>query len=240
MFNNNKLILKNQPYLLWLILIALLVTINIWRGSEKYNRPTISSLPAAPSSLAMEFVAASDQAFVYRALIFWLQQFDVQSGQYVSYKQLDYVKIKDWLNTLNKLEPSSQYPMLLASRIYTRVDDNERMRLMLEYVYQQFQRNPEKNWRWLAEATVTAQHKLKDQTLALKYANTLANEPSKEIPYWAKDLRLIILEKMGEVEQIKLLVGGLMANNSITDPNEIKFLSLLLDRIDKKEPKKTQ
>lgn len=216
---------------LWLLLIAVVVIINVWRGSDQYNRPQIIALPDAPSVSAMKFLAVSDQAFVYRVLIFWLQQFDVQAGQYVSYRQLDYKKIIAWLDAINQLEPDSQYPMLLATRVYSRVADNTRVKMMLEYVYKRFHENPVKNWRWLAEATITAQHKLKEQKLALKYATALAQQPSKEIPYWAKDLRLIILENLGEIEQVKLLVGGLVADKTITDPNEIRFLELLMGRI---------
>ncbi|MDH5425016.1 MAG: hypothetical protein OEY29_08495, partial [Gammaproteobacteria bacterium] len=215
----------------WLVLLAVLILILLWRGSDQYNRPQIVALPDAPSAPVMQFIAASDQAFAYRVLIFWLQQFDVQAGQYVSFKQIDYSNLTDWLRVINQLEPASQYPMLLATRVYSRVADSDRVRTMLDYVYKQYLADPVKNWRWLAEATITAQHKLKDQPLALKYATALAEQTSKEIPYWAKDMRLIILEKMGEIEQVKLLVGGLISTQAVTDLNEIRFLSVLMRRI---------
>ena len=221
----------------FVLLILFVITIIFWRGTDQYNRPQIIALPDAPSASTMKYIAASDQAFVYRLLMFWLQQFDVQAGQYISYKQLDYKNLIAWLDVINQLEPASQYPMLLATRVYSRVDDDKRIRAMLDYVYSQYLKNPVKNWRWLAEATITAQHKLKDQPLALKYATALASEASKEIPYWAKDMRLIILENMGEIEQVKLLVGGLIADKTVTDANEIRFLGVLMGRIAEKEKK---
>ena len=92
----------------------------------------------------------------------WLQQFDVQSGQYVSYRNLDYEKVIQRLDMINYLVPTSQYFMLLASRVYGRVADNERKKLMLDYVYRELKKDPNKNWHWLTEAAITAQHKLKD------------------------------------------------------------------------------
>ncbi|MDH5426512.1 MAG: hypothetical protein OEY29_16115, partial [Gammaproteobacteria bacterium] len=173
--------------------------------------------------------------FGYRLLLFWLQQFDVQSGQYISYRDLDYQNLISWLEFLSKMEPQSQYPMLLASRIYSRVADQYRVKAILDYIYIKFQQDPDKNWRWLAEATVIARHTLKDRALSLKYASALALSGSSQIPYWARDMRLIILEDMGETEQVKLLVGGLIAGKTVTDRNEIRFLELLLQRLQNKD-----
>jgi len=224
----------NSSPLLWLLLIVLFIMISSWRSTLYYQRPAINELPNVPSESALKLIAASDQSFSYRLIIFWLQQFDVQAGQYVSFRSLDYQKLTKWLTALSAYEPDSQYPMLLAARIYSRVSDELRVRQMLDFIYRQYKINPEKNWRWLSEATITAQHGLKDKKLALKYATALAEEKNDKIPFWAKDMRLLILEQMGETEQIKLLVGGLLANKLVTDENEIRFLNLLLQRIEAK------
>jgi len=225
---------KQQGWFL-LIIAASFILIMLWRESTIYQRPKVMPLPDVPSESAMNLLVASDKAFAYRVLILWLQQFDVQAGQYISYQSMDYEKLIHWLQTLNKLELTSQYPLLLATRVYSRVADTNKTRMMLEYVFKEFQTNPGKNWRWLAEASITAQHKLKDLPLALKFATALAEEKNPDIPLWAKDIRLIILENLGEFEQIKLLVGGLLANKTIMDPNEIRFLSLLMKRVEEKE-----
>lgn len=221
----------------WFFLILILLAIILWRSSNQYSRPVVVSLPDAPSVLAMQFIAASDASFAHRILIFWLQQFDVQAGQYVSYRNFNYDHLTHWLGAVNQLEPASQYAMLLATRVYSRVADDERKRIMLEHIYSQYIKDPKKNWRWLAEATITAQHKLKDHSLALKYATALAENKSTKIPYWAKDIRLTILEQLGETEQVKLLIGGLIAAKTVTDPNEIRFFEAMMGRIIEKETK---
>lgn len=219
----------------WLLLSGVFICILLWRESTLLQKPEIKALTSAPSNYSQPFIEASDRSFAYRLLLFWLQQFDVQSGQYVSYRQLNYTRVIGWLDLLSRMEPESQYPMLLATRIYTKVADPDRKRLMLNYVFESYKLNPVKNWRWLAEATITAMHSLNDLELALVYATALANDNNREVPYWAKDLRLLILEGMGEVEQVKLLVGGLLANKTITDENEIRFLGILLNRLQKND-----
>jgi len=215
------------------LLIAVLFCVVVWRDSSLAQKVAVENLPEPPSATTQIIMQASDTAFVYRLLLLWLQQFDVQAGQYVSYRNLDYDHLADWLKSLQMMAPESQYPMLMATRIYTKVADQQRIRQMLDFVHQQFLLDPEKNWRWLAESTVIARHKLKDLPLALSYAQLLADEPSEIIPFWARDMKLTILEDMGEFEQVKLLVGGLLANKAISDPNELKFLNSLLKRLQK-------
>ena len=218
---------------LGVLLVIVWLCVIIWRDSSHAQAVHVEGLPEVPSATAQNFILSSDSAFVYRLLLVWLQQFDVQSGQYVSYNSLDYSHLSKWLDRLQQISPDSHYPMLLATRVYTRVADDKRKRQMLDFVYQQYQQNPGKNWRWLAEATVFARHSLKDLPLALDYAETLAQSANPDIPYWVRDLRLTLLEDMGEYKQVELLVGGLLANKAITDPNELRFLNLLLQRLQK-------
>ena len=224
--------IQSQNFLVVLLIVVWLCIVT-WRESTHGQKQAFENIPEPLSATTQGFIQASDQAFVYRLLLIWLQQFDVQSGEYISYRNLNYNNLTGWLTSLQQMSPESQYPMLLATRIYTKVADQQRMRLMLDYIYQQYQSRPEKNWRWLAEATVLARHKLNDLPLALRFAETLANAAEPEIPFWVRDMRLTILEDMGEYEQVKLLVGGLLANKAISDPNEMRFLNILLQRLQK-------
>ncbi|MGD2160881.1 MAG: hypothetical protein PVG94_06865, partial [Gammaproteobacteria bacterium] len=64
-----------------------------------------------------------------------------------------------------------------------------------------------------------------DMQLALKYADALAEKAKGlNVPYWARDMKIIVLEDMGEVEAARILVGGLIASGEITDPYELNFL----------------
>jgi len=96
-------------------------------------------------------------------------------------------------------------------------------------------------WRWLAHVVITAKHELKDFDLALKYANALADEATGiDIPYWAKDMKIIVLEDMGQVEAAKILVGALIDSEEITDPYELNFLVQKIEVLEEKSLKKRQ
>ncbi|HZF23179.1 MAG TPA: hypothetical protein VE030_06920, partial [Burkholderiales bacterium] len=52
---------------------------------------------------------------------------------------------------------------------------------------------------------------------------------SAEVPHWAKQMHIFVLEDMGEHETAKLLLGGLLASGAITDAHEARFLTQRLN-----------
>jgi hypothetical protein len=68
-----------------------------------------------------------------------------------------------------------------------------------------------------------AKHRLHDMPLALAYADAIARRAT-QAPNWARQMRIFVLEDMGEIEAAKVLLGGLLASGEITDPREVQFL----------------
>jgi hypothetical protein len=88
--------------------------------------------------------------------------------------------------------------------------------------------------RQLAHAVLIARHRLHDDKLALRYAQALALHTGKQVPSWARQMHIFILEDMGEVENAKILLGGLLSSHTLTDPHEVIFLSRRLNEMEKK------
>ena len=196
--------------------------------------PPLSTRTYVMSSLG-EPIAAS------KFLNLWLQAFDNQPGASISFHQLNYPRLTEWLDTILELDPEGHYPMLVAARVYGSVKDPVKQRIMLDYVFYKFNEDPNKYWRWLAHVVITAKHELKDLNLALKYANALSEKATGEnVPYWAKDMKIIVLEDMGEVEAAKGLVKALIESNEITDPYELNFLIQKIAVLEEKMLKKQQ
>ena len=196
--------------------------------------PPLSTRTYVMSSLG-EPIAAS------KFLNLWLQAFDNQPGASISFHQLNYPRLTQWLDTILELDPRGHYPMLVAARVYGSVKNPELQRIMMDYVFFKFNEDPNKYWRWLAHVVITAKHELKDNDLALKYANALAEKATgKNVPYWAKDMKIIVLEDMGEVEAAKILVGALIDSKEITDPYELNFLAHKIQVLEEKALKKQQ
>jgi hypothetical protein len=101
---------------------------------------------------------------------------------------------------------------------------------MLDFVYRAFLADPNRRWRWLAHAAIVARHRLHDDALALRYAREIATR-ARTAPGWARQMHIFLLEDMGEREQAKILLGGLLESGAVTDPAEIRFLTGRLEAL---------
>jgi hypothetical protein len=164
----------------------------------------------------------------------YLQAFDYQSGTRVPYRDLDYDRVEAWLAAILELDPSGQYPLLAASRLYAEVPDEAKQRSMLEFIYRQFLVDPDRRWPWLAHATVIAKHRLHDLPLALRYARAierLATAP--DVPLWARQMQAFILEDMNELDAARLVIGGYVSSGKVKDPGELRFLDERLEELER-------
>jgi hypothetical protein len=101
---------------------------------------------------------------------------------------------------------------------------------MCHFVHQEFERDPNRRWRWLAHCAIVAKHRLNDARLALSFAEAIAREASSASG-WARQMRIFILEDLGEAEAAAVLLGGLLASGEVTDPAEIHFLTKRLEQL---------
>jgi hypothetical protein len=171
---------------------------------------------------------------VAKLAMLWLQAFDNQPGISIPFRDLDYGRVERWLERIIDLDPRAQYPMLAASRLYAMVPDPERQRRMLELVYRRFLERPHQRWRWLAHAALLAKHRLRDLPLALRYARALTEHATgPSVPFWARDMTIIILAEMDEREAARGLVAALLQSGTIDDPAELAFLTEQLERLDR-------
>ena len=220
-----------------LLMLSLGIQI-VWHQNTSPPSTQIQTLIKPPELEFLRFFSLGDPIVSAKILMLWLQAYDSQAGQIVSYQKLNYNALQQWLAQILLLDPKSQYPLLAASHFYSMISDPLKKRQMLEFVYQQFFIDPATRWRWLAHATILAKHRLKDLSLALKYAEAIAAHATPDMPYWAQEMRLFILEDMGELERVRLIIGGMLANGQITTPNEIEFLNEKLLTLEKKSDKK--
>jgi hypothetical protein len=78
----------------------------------------------------------------------------------------------------------------------------------------------------MAHAVFIAKHRLHDLPLALELAKALDRDDDHgAIPDWARQMRIFVLEDMGELASAKVLLGGLLASGKIADSHERYFLS---------------
>ncbi len=209
-----------------LVLLALAFLAQLlWHFMQPAQVAKAENLMAPPSLASMRLASFGEPIALSKVAMLYVQAFDNQAGLHLSFQQLDYAQVEAWLDRSIALDPRSQYPLFAASQLYGEINNEAKQRRMLDFIYRQFLLDPNHRWKALAHAATLARHRLNDLALAQKYAQAIrlyATAP--EVPSWAKQMEIFLLEDMNELERAKILLGGLLQSGQISDPHEFKFL----------------
>jgi len=212
--------------------VAAQIAVQALRGARSAAQLDLPPSPGAPALRLASFGEAEAGA---RLTMLYLQSYDYGGGNTTPYQKLDYRRLVDWLGAILELDPRSQYPLFAAARVYAETPDAARSRIALEFVYEQFLRDPDRRWPWLAHAALLAKHRLNDLPLARRYAQALERHTTaRNVPLWAKQMEIFILEDMNELEAAKIMIGGLLQSGTVSDPAELRFLKQRLEELEKR------
>ena len=216
----------------WVLAVFLLAltTHGAMRFFEARPQASAAALEAPLPVPALRIVSAGEPQALSQMLTLYLQAFDNQPGVSIPFAELDYARVSAWLQAALALDPAAQYPLMMASQLYGQVHDEARQRSMCEFVHHEFLDRPNARWRWLAHCAIMARHRMKDLPLALRYAEDIARHAGKASG-WARQMRIFLLEDMGEAERAAVLLGGLLANKEVSDPQELHFLTEQLEKL---------
>jgi hypothetical protein len=209
-------------------LLAVALTLQlIFAVLQPEPRAAAEDLGVAPSVDTLRLASVGEPIALAKLLMLHIQAFDYQAGTRTPYRHLDYGHLEAWLTRILTLDPTGQYPLMSASRLYADVPDTKKQRQILDFVYREYLKDPNRRWPWLAHATIVAKHQLKDLPLAREYAVTLQKHTTAaDVPAWVRQMEPFILEDMNEFEAARILIGGLIASGQITDQRDL----MLLDR----------
>jgi len=201
-----------------------------WQALQPQPSARAVALGEPGQPAVLQAAALGEPIALAQFLTLYLQAFDNQPGVSIPFLDLDYSRVIAWLEAILALDPASQYPLLMASQLYSQVPDPARQRQMCEFVRRQFEADPDRRWRWLAHCAIVAKHRLGDARLALAYAEAITRD-ARLASSWARQMRIFILEDMGETEAAMVLLGGLLASGEVTEPKEIHFLTQRLEQL---------
>ena len=212
-----------RPLLLAFVLLLVAQTVHHHFDRERLESSYRGLSQPFSANIYRGLAMGSEQLFGY-LLAIRLQLHDNQVGQHFRYSLIDYDLLVDWLDRITEISPGTEYPMLLASRVYTATGDREQLRQILEFIERRFDDDPQLHWRRLAEASVMAKHKLGDLDLALRMARKLARQPaSVNMPNWARDFEFLLLAELNELESAIAMIQALLQTEAVNDPDERRF-----------------
>ena len=207
--------------------LLLLLMVQLWyhRLDQQRFETIYQPLGKPLSARAYRHAAMGSEQLLGYLLAIRLQLHDNQAGQHFRYSLIDYQVLIEWLDRITEVSPGTEYPMLLASRVYTSTGDQARLRAILGFIQRRFDDDPQLHWRRLAEASVIARHKLQDLELALAMAEKLAQQPaSVKMPNWARDFEFLLLAELNELESAIAMIQALLQTDAVHDPDEKRFL----------------
>lgn len=208
--------------LLWATLLLALALQGGWKCYEPQPAALIRELPKAPDPGWVRAVDFGEHALASQWLMLQLFSLDEQPGVSLPFASLDYARLKEWIGAALELDPYNRNLLVAATQVYSQVPNPGRQRMMLDFVHRQFLLAPASRWPFLAHAAFIARHNLKDMNLAMSYASDLSRVNSA--PSWARQMSVLLLADLGEKEQARVLLGGLLDSGAVKDPREIAFL----------------
>ena len=229
----NERPISHVPRLGVAFLVLSLVAQVAWQRHLPAAQARAGDLQKPPSLASLRLASLGEPIAMAKALTLYLQSFESQPGVYVPSKKLDYDRVRGWLALSLELDPKGQYPLFAASKLYAELGDEARQRLMLDFIRQQFDLDPNRRWPWLIHAAVIAKHRLHDLPLAREYAQAVRlRAVGPDVPPWVRQMEVFILEDMNELESAKVLLGGLLRGGQFKDVKEIEFMEKRLQSIE--------
>jgi len=207
-------------------LLAVSLAVQVaWHASLAPVRQAADALPPAPRTAVLRLAAFGENPAAARLVMLYLQGFGAHGA--------DPARLTAWLRAALSLDPLSSYPLFAAARVFAETPDAAAGRVVMEFIYQEFARDPNRRWPWLAHAALLAKHRLKDLPLARRYAAAIDRQTtSPDVPLWARQMEIFILEDMNELEAARIMIGGLLDKGGIQDPNELRFLEERLQELE--------
>ena len=214
-----------MPGWLWLALATALAAQLALHAGRAVQTAGGAELEPPPGLAALRLASFGEREALARLLVLHVQSFDLD--------KVDYRHLVAWLRRLLELEPRSQYPLFLAARVYGESPDPARARLALDLAYQEFFVDPDRRWPWLAHAALLAKHRLGDLPLARRYASALQRHArAPDVPLWARQMEIFILEDMNELEAARIMLGGMLESGTLHDSAELRFLRQRLEELE--------
>src|SRR5688500_10673011 len=139
--------IKSLQALLFLGLILFKLAFEPAKVTEK-------DIPRPVPAEHLRLIALGEPQLAAKLVSFWLLTVEVQAGRWLRLEHLSYPNLTGWLETIQGLDPDSEYPGTVASGVFIDVKDPGRIRWIIDFVARNFQQSPDRRWRWMVQCAV--------------------------------------------------------------------------------------
>ena len=206
-----------------LLLLALL-QVGLWEATFRIH-PEMETVPRVPSVAMAKLFSFGDDQLYFRSHVLELQTAGITFGRAIRLEDFDYVRIYYWMKLLDKFDFRSSTLPYMASFWFSRTQNNQDVRYMVDYLMEYVRGRIDSQWRWQTEALNLANYKLSDQDLAMRIALPLQNVRSA--PLIVRELPAFIHEQRGETDAARKVMEEIKADTTLPQ-NELNFMNYFL------------
>ncbi|MEI7668890.1 MAG: hypothetical protein WCJ33_02260 [Pseudomonadota bacterium] len=208
------------------LLVFTALQICFW-DATRAKLPDMGIVPDVPGRVAVKALSFGDEEFYFRLLALDIQNAGDTFGRFTALYQYDFKKLYAWFNLLDLLDNQSDYMPFTASYYFSQTQNVPDVRYVVDYLYQHSATRPDKKYWWLAQAVYLAQHKLKDNELAVKIAAPL--EHADNAPFWVRQLPAFVHESRGEMSDALRIIEHIQQNSKDIPEGELRFMKYFVD-----------
>lgn len=204
---------------------ALFLQIAVWAYARDMQARW-ANVPPVPSSLGAALAGLGDSQFAYRALGVMIQNLGDTGGRSTRFDDYDYKALAGWFDVMDGLDAKSDFIPFLAAYYFGAVEAPDKAAFIADYLARQGALPGDQKWRWLARASFIARFGEKNPDKALEYAKQLAAlHPKTELPFWARQMPVFILEDRGQKEAaLAMILETLKSEQATLPPQEINAM----------------
>ena len=111
------------PAMVFAMLITALGLQITWQAAQPRPVARAEALEAPPAVPVLRVASLGEPVALAQLMTLYLQAFDNQPGISIPFRELDYRRVIEWLETILALDPATQYPLLMATHLYGQVPD---------------------------------------------------------------------------------------------------------------------
>lgn len=201
----------------------LCLQVALWTYTKSYP-PVMGIVPNVPSKTSVKALSLGDEQFYFRILAFNLQNAGDTFGRFTALKHYNYQKLKDWFMLLDELDPKSNFIPSLAGYYFSQTQNKADLIYIIDYLEAHAERDMYHKWWWMAQASYIANHKMNNKDRALALAKKVAATKRDDLPIWAKQMPVFILEQKGEFEEAYAMIEEIVRNIDSLEPGEANFI----------------